>query len=56
MKDGVIREWLIAGPLPLVEQGAAGATTLPDEAALDPSAGDKPEKRVEKGRARFGVS
>src|SRR5262245_46772706 len=39
--DGILREWLIAGPIPLAEQGAPGATTLADEAALDPSAGDK---------------
>jgi len=40
MPDGVVREWLIAGPLPLVDQGAAGAITLPNEADLEPSAGD----------------
>lgn len=46
MPDGVIREWLIAGPLPLVDQGAADAITLPDEAALDPGAGDKAGESV----------
>ncbi|HEV7404563.1 MAG TPA: PQQ-binding-like beta-propeller repeat protein [Chthoniobacteraceae bacterium] len=40
MPDGVIREWLVAGPLPLIDQGAAGAITLPDEAALEPRAGE----------------
>ena len=46
MPDGVIREWLIAGPLPLIDQGAAGAITLPDEAALDPSVNDPAGKSV----------
>ena len=46
MPDGVIREWLVAGPLPLTDQGEAGKLTLPDEAALEPNAGDKAGETV----------
>ncbi len=46
MPDGVVREWLIAGPLPLIDQGAAGAITLPNEAALEPNSGDAAGEKV----------
>ena len=38
MPDGVIREWLIAGPIPLIKQGDE-ELALPDEAALAPEEG-----------------
>ncbi len=39
MTDGVIREWLVAGPLPLTQHGAGEPSALPNEAALTPTAG-----------------
>jgi len=38
MADGVIRHWLVVGPLPLTQSGAE-PIALPDEAALAPVAG-----------------
>src|SRR4051812_35955605 len=32
MPDGVIREWLVAGPFPLANRGAPDQSALPDEA------------------------
>jgi outer membrane protein assembly factor BamB len=45
MPDGVIREWLIAGPLPFDPEKAS--RVVPEEAALDPQAGQ------ELGRVRW---
>ena len=39
--DGVIREWLVVGPLPLEEHGGEEPSALPDEAGLDPIAGQE---------------
>jgi outer membrane protein assembly factor BamB len=36
MPDGVIRDWLILGPLPLLKGDPGDDTALPDEAALAP--------------------
>jgi outer membrane protein assembly factor BamB len=41
MPDGVVREWLIAGPLPLAKAGTDDASALPDEASLAPRAGEE---------------
>lgn len=39
MPDGVARQWLIAGPIPLVKQGDE-EIALPNESQLSPKAGD----------------
>lgn len=41
MADGVIREWLIVGPLPSAQDGGTEPGALPNEAALTPVAGQK---------------
>jgi hypothetical protein len=41
MVDGVIREWLVVGPLPLTQHGDAEPNALPDEPALAPLAGQE---------------
>lgn len=40
MSDGVVREWLVLGPVPFKGTNAE-AEALPDEAGLDPADGDK---------------
>jgi outer membrane protein assembly factor BamB len=41
MPDGVIREWLVLGPVALPEGGTVQKDTLPDEAQLFPDENDK---------------
>jgi outer membrane protein assembly factor BamB len=41
MPDGVVREWLVLGPVPLPENTKVSEDTLPDEAQLNPRAGEK---------------
>ena len=50
MPDGVVREWLVLGPVAVSEDADIKDDALPDEAALDPDenqkAGDRTWKRV----------
>jgi outer membrane protein assembly factor BamB len=39
MIDGVVRDWLVVGPLPMEERGGGEPSALADEAALAPVAG-----------------
>ena len=39
MADGVIRDWLVVGPLPLTQTKGQEPSAIPDEAALAPTAG-----------------
>ncbi len=41
MPDGVIRDWLIVGPLPLTQKTGTEPSALPDEAALAPTVGQE---------------
>lgn len=41
MPDGVAREWLVLGPVPLADAAAFDKPTLPEEAQLAPREGDR---------------
>ncbi len=41
MQDGVIRDWLVVGPLPLSQRSGAEPSALPDEPGLAPVAGQE---------------
>jgi outer membrane protein assembly factor BamB len=44
MSDGVIRQWLVLGPVPLPEDGDIKQEAVPDEAQLAPDEGQKTGK------------